>query len=189
MATEKRLDRQTFRTSREMDFFSARELVTQTGHAVSEWPLVIVKELIDNALDACEEADVAPVIAVTADACGITVRDNGPGLLEATLRGSLDFTVRVSNREAYTSPCRGAQGNALKTLLPMPYVLDPERGRLVVTAHGKRHEITCGADPISQRAVIRDDVRPAKSKNSQPRSGASFLRHRGPPGVGAAGWA
>jgi hypothetical protein len=160
-----RLERITFRTSREMDFFTERELITQTGHARAEWPLVIVKELIDNALDACEEAGVPPVISVTADPCGITVCDNGPGLPEATLRGALDFTVRVSNREAYVSPCRGAQGNALKTLLPMPYVLDPEQGKFILAAHGKRHEITCGMDPISQRPVINDDITPAKSKN------------------------
>jgi DNA topoisomerase VI subunit B len=152
-----RLERTTFRTSREMDFFSEKELVTQTGHQVEEWPLVAVKELIDNALDACEEADLAPVIDVAADAAGVAVSDNGPGLPEATLTGAMDFTVRVSNREAYVSPCRGAQGNALKTLLPMPWVVDPEHGKLIVTARGRRHVITCGADPISQRPVIRDD--------------------------------
>jgi len=111
------LKRQTFITSREMDFFSERELVTQTGHDVSEWPLVITKELIDNALDACEETDIAPHIEVVADASGITVIDNGPGLPDATLQGALDFTVRASNREAYVAPDRGAQGNALMTLL------------------------------------------------------------------------
>src|SRR5262249_2120538 len=162
-----RLDRVTFQTSREMDFFSERELVTQTGHGREEWPLVIVKELIDNALDACEEAGVAPIIGVTADPCGITISDNGPGLPEATLRGALDFTIRVSNRAAYMSPCPGAQGNALKTLLPMPHVLDPEQGKFIVTAYGKCHEITCRADPISQRAVIHDEVGPAKSTNLQ----------------------
>jgi hypothetical protein len=166
-----KLDRVTFSTSREMDFFSQRELVTQTGHPKDEWPLVIIKELFDNALDACEEVDVAPVIEVAADACGISVRDNGPGLPAATLRGALNFTVRVSNREAYVSPCRGAQGNALKTLLPMPHVVDPEAGKLIVTAHGKRHEITCGADPISQRAAINVDVLEAKSKNPRPGPG------------------
>jgi hypothetical protein len=153
-----KLNRTTFKTSREMDFFSAKELVTQTGHDASEWPLVIVKELVDNALDACEEADVAPVIHVAADASGISVADNGPGLPEATLQGALDFAVRASNREAYVSPTRGAQGNALMTLVPMPYVLDPEHGRLIVTANGKRHVITCRADPISQRPVVHDDV-------------------------------
>ena len=121
--------------------------------------------ILDNALDACEEADIAPAIDITADACGITVRDNGPGLPEATLKAALDFTVRASNREAYVAPDRGAQGNALKTISPMPVVLDPEYGKLIVEAHGKRHVITCGADPISQRAVIHDDVTDAKCKN------------------------
>src|SRR5262249_37160224 len=131
VAAPKRLERVTFKTSREMDFFSERELVGQTGHERGQWPLVIVKELIDNALDACEEADIAPTLSVTADASGITVTDNGPGLPEATLRAALDFTIRASNREAYVSPCRGAQGNALKTILPMPRVLDPDRGKLI----------------------------------------------------------
>src|SRR5271154_2507823 len=98
------LERTTFRTSREMDFFSEKELVTQTGHEISEWPLVFVKEIIDNALDACEEAEIGPVLNVTADAAGITVSDNGPGLPEATLKSALDFRIRASNREAYVAP-------------------------------------------------------------------------------------
>lgn len=161
-----KLARTTFSTSREMDFFSEKELVTQTGHDISEWPFVFLKETIDNALDACEEADIPPVIHVAADASGITVQDNGPGLPESTLKAALDFTIRASNREAYVAPDRGAQGNALKTLLPMPVVIDPVHGRLVIEAHGKRHSITCSADPISQRAVIHDDVTAAKSKKS-----------------------
>src|SRR5262245_15092686 len=166
-AQNAKLSRSVFHTSREMDFFSEKELVTQTGHCKLEWPLVIVKELVDNALDAAEEGDIAPVIDVAADAGGISVQDNGPGLPEETLQCALDFTVRASNREAYVSPCRGAQGNALKTLLPMPWVVDPEHGKLIITAHGKRHEIRCGADPISQRPVIRDHVADlGKGKNS-----------------------
>ncbi len=153
-----KLSRITFRTCREMDFFSEKELVTQTGHEIGEWPLVIVKELVDNGLDACEDADIAPVFDVMADAGGIAVRDNGPGLPETTLKDAMDFTVRTSNREAYVSPTRGAQGNALKTLLPMPWVINPKNGRMIITAQGKKHVIRCGADPISQRAVIHDDV-------------------------------
>ncbi len=58
MAAAKKLNRTTFLTSREMDFFSEKELVTQTGHEIGDWPLVIPKELTDNALDACEDADI-----------------------------------------------------------------------------------------------------------------------------------
>ncbi len=174
-----RLERTTFTTSREMDFFSEKELVTQTGHEIDDWPLVFVKELVDNALDACEETDVAPVIDVTADATGITVRDNGPGLPEKTLGAAMDFTIRASNREAYVAPDRGAQGNALKTILPMPVVIDPQHGKLIIEAHGKRHVITCGADPISQRAAVHDDVTDVenvKKRNSRADDKASFIK-------------
>ena len=151
------LKRETFETSREMDFFSEKELTAQTGHGRHEWPFVIIKELVDNALDACEEHDIAPEVIIAADATGITVTDNGPGLPESTLRGACDFTVRCSSREMYIAPDRGAQGNALMTLLTMPRVLDTDDGKLIVECHGVCHAITCDADPITQRARVNDD--------------------------------
>ena len=163
------LQRTTFSTSRTMDFFSEKELVTQTGHARSEWPLVFLKECIDNSLDACDEANIVPVIAVRCDAGGIEVSDNGPGLPEATLERQKDFTVRASNREAYQAPDRGAQGNAIKTLLPMPSIIDSAGGRLVIEAHGKRHSIRCRADHVSQRPMIHDDATPTTTDGTRVR--------------------
>ena len=160
----KKLNRETFRTSREMDFFSARELVTQTGHEVTEWPLVVLKELLDNSLDACEEADIAPEIEVSADPAGLTVTDNGPGIPSRTIAETLDFTVRTSSREAYVSPTRGAQGNALKTLVTMPYVLDPEHGRTIIKSCGEHRVIRCGMDSVTQRAVIHCDATPSNGR-------------------------
>ena len=55
-----------FKTSRLAEFCSRRELVAQTGHQVRDWPLVILKELTDNAIDICEEEEIAPEIAVSA---------------------------------------------------------------------------------------------------------------------------
>ena len=150
-----RLDRAVFRTSRLLDFASEKELTAQTGHPPAEWPLVIVKELVDNALDACEEAGIAPELAVHVDESGITVTDNGPGLPSDVVGDILDFSVRVSSREAYVAPDRGAQGNALKTLVAMPFVLDGKTGRVEVAARGIRHEITFAVDPIRQQPVIR----------------------------------
>ena len=83
----------------------------------------MLKELIDNSLDAAEEAGVTPEITVTVAGGSIIVADNGPGIPPETVKAMLDFSVRVSSREAYVSPTRGAQGNALKTLVAMPYVL------------------------------------------------------------------
>ena len=41
--------------------------------------LTTIKELVDNALDACEEAGIAPAITIAVDATSIIIADNGPG--------------------------------------------------------------------------------------------------------------
>jgi DNA topoisomerase VI subunit B len=148
------LERTTFRTSRLLDFCSQKELTAQTGHRPDAWPLVLIKELLDNALDACEDARTPPTIHVTVDAEGVTVQDDGPGIPPETVAGVLDFGVRVSSREAYVSPCRGAQGNALKTILAMPFVLDGNSGRVEVRGRGTRHDITLRVDRIRQIPVV-----------------------------------
>jgi DNA topoisomerase VI subunit B len=111
-----------FTTSRLGEFCGEKELIAQIGHAPEEWLLVIVKELIDNALDACEEAEIAPEIniEISTERGEIVIADNGPGLPPETTGGVLDYSSRVSSREAYVSPTRGAQGNALKTIVAMP---------------------------------------------------------------------
>src|SRR6516164_6268768 len=72
--------RAVFTTSRLLDFCSKRELVKQVGHAVEQWPLVILKELLDNSIDAAEEAGKAPSIQVEVSRGKIVVTDNGPGI-------------------------------------------------------------------------------------------------------------
>ena len=79
------LERTTFRTSRLLEFCSPKELTAQTGHEPDDWPLVILKELVDNALDACEEAGITPAIGVTGRAWQDPVRDNGPGMPPTTV--------------------------------------------------------------------------------------------------------
>ena len=121
----RRIDRTTFTTSRALDFLDRKNLEAQTGHPMDQWALVVLKELGDNALDVCEEAAIAPEITFRIDTKGgsITVSDNGPGIPAATVTGILDFDTLTSSRAAYVIPTRGAQGNALKTLLAMPYII------------------------------------------------------------------
>lgn len=159
------LKRETFQTSRLFDFASEKELVAQTGHDSDDWPLVILKESIDNALDACEEAGAAPVIRVAVNEQGITIADNGPGIPSSTIDGVLDFSVRVSSREAYVSPTRGAQGNALKTIVAMPFVLNGDHGRIDISAHGQCHEIVFAVDRIRQEPRIDREIRQSAVRN------------------------
>ena len=159
-----RLQRETFRTSRRLDFCSEKELVAQTGHRPTQWPLVVLKELVDNALDAAEEGGIAPKIAITVDKTGITVADNGPGIPAETVKGVLDFAVRVSSREAYVSPTRGAQGNALKCVVAMPFVLDGQKGGIEIEARCIRHAITFEVDRVRQEPVIRHEQGKSKAR-------------------------
>jgi DNA topoisomerase VI subunit B len=154
----RKLIRVPFSVSRLAEFCNRKELINQTGHDVWEWPLVVLKELVDNALDECEEAGIAPVIQVKVAGNKIAVTDNGRGIPPGTIKRVLDYSVRVSSREAYASPTRGAQGNALKTILPMGYVLD-DRGEeavseTVVEAHGIAHRIKFSVDHVRQEPQI-----------------------------------
>ena len=85
MSSAPTLNRRHCETSRSLDFLSRKELIAQTGHQVSEWPLVCLKELLDNSIDACEESGVAPVIAIDVDENSISVSDNGPGIPASVL--------------------------------------------------------------------------------------------------------
>jgi Histidine kinase-, DNA gyrase B-, and HSP90-like ATPase len=148
------LVRETFRTSRLLDFCSQRELVKQIGHPVDHWALVILKELVDNALDAAEEASTAPTIAIEVADGQIIIVDNGPGIPAETVADILDFTVRVSSREAYVSPSRGAQGNALKTIIAMAFALDGTNGETVIESRGVAHRIIFKVDQVRQEPKI-----------------------------------
>ena len=78
------LKRQDFTTSRELEYFSESELTMQTGYSKGEWwPGVVVKELIDNSLDACEQAGVGPVIAVDFDGDRLYPKRKPPGVVWA----------------------------------------------------------------------------------------------------------
>ena len=149
-----KIERVAFTTSRLMEFCTEKELVAQTGHEAYEWPRVIVKELVDNGIDACEEAEIAPVIKVTITTgkrgkpTRIVVEDNGPGIPAETITGIIDYNVRISVREAYISPTRGRQGNALKTILPMAYVLGGKvKGETWIEARGRKHRILFTRQP------------------------------------------
>ena len=159
-----RLERTMFETSRLLEYFTERELRYQTGRSPAEWPIVIVKELMDNALDACEDAGVAPEIAVTITDNTITVTDNGLGIAPETLERILDFSTRTSDKEAYVSPTRGAQGNALKTVVAIPYVTsadEPKVGHVTVTSRGIRHDLIINTDLLHQEPRIDHHQTPA----------------------------
>jgi DNA topoisomerase VI subunit B len=100
-----------------MEFCTVKELVAQTGHEAHKWVSVIIKELVDNAIDACEEAEVAPVIKVTITTgkrgkpTRIVVADNGPGIRARPSR-AFSTTTSESPHARHTS-VRREDGRAM----------------------------------------------------------------------------
>ncbi|MGI8838733.1 MAG: ATP-binding protein [Pyrinomonadaceae bacterium] len=152
--TAAKLERTTFTISREMEYFSEDELRTQIDCGIMVWPLALTKELIDNALDACEEDSLVPVVTVDLDGNNVSVTDNGPGLPEDTLRGSLNYMVKVSNKTRYVSPTRGRQGNALKCVWAAPFVYNGERGRVEVITPKYAYEVSVVVNKLHQKPQV-----------------------------------
>jgi hypothetical protein len=96
------LERAMFTFSRAKEYFDARELQSMTGQPIRRFPEVVLKELIDNALDAAEAAGVAPRVSVRLCRRGrllvVSVHDNGPGIPPETVEKLIDFQTRSSER-------------------------------------------------------------------------------------------
>jgi hypothetical protein len=157
MSIPRKLDRTAFTRSRAAEYFDAKELAAQTGQPISNFAMVVVKELVDNALDACETSEVAPKIGIEVAAAEgrmlrITVNDNAGGIPADVVEKTLDYSIRVSDKAAYRSPTRGAQGNALKTIVGIPHALgSPEP--VIIEGGGYRHEIRAWIDPAGELRI------------------------------------
>ncbi len=177
-----KLHRTTFESSRAGEYFDARQLSALTGVSRGEFASVCLKELIDNSLDACETSGVAPEVGVEVEQTGgllrLSVSDNGSGIPPEVVRKVLDYNVRVSDKAAYRSPTRGAQGNALMAIVGIPYALG-SREPVVVVARGVRHTIRPWVDPagevrISHTEASVEDVPGTRVSLEIPEDGQDF---------------
>jgi DNA topoisomerase VI subunit B len=149
------LQRELFETKRQLEYFSAKELSMQLGAEPRRWGVVLMKELIDNALDACETAGTPPNITISVTPHGFTVADNGPGMTQALIDRSLNYDTRTSDKTYYVSPSRGQLGNALKSVWAAPYAVDPDApGCVEVTSLGRQHRISASVDQIAQEPRV-----------------------------------
>src|SRR3990167_7211754 len=75
-----KLTRTTFEVGRDMEFFTEKELTMQIGHDREWWPIAILKELIDNALDATETAGIFPLVEGKENKSGVSVEEKRAGV-------------------------------------------------------------------------------------------------------------
>lgn len=147
------LHRTTFDTVREAEYFSVTELEAMTGQPRSRFGAVVLKEALDNCLDACEAAGVAPEISIARtifeDSCVLEFRDNGDGIPPDTVKRILNFRTRTSDKSVYRAPTRGLQGNAMKTIIGIPFALGSDKP-VVIAARDTWHEIHARTDPAGK---------------------------------------
>jgi Histidine kinase-, DNA gyrase B-, and HSP90-like ATPase len=123
--------------SRDLEFATEAELAKRMGCSRGLWLRATLKELIDNALDGSEEHGVtAPEISVRVDGEALTVADNGAGFPPELVERLCNRAERTSTREAFAAPDRGSQGNALQTLMALPFGFGRQDAGLTITSQG-----------------------------------------------------
>lgn len=122
---------EAFSFNREFDFVRSARLCRTTGRPAHEWDFYIIKELIDNALDADEvvwrkEPTQTPILKVRIEFGNqqLFVQVSNRTKFPVELIHDIFATHQYTSRKAFVKGLtRGALGNALKTLLGIPYAL------------------------------------------------------------------
>jgi DNA topoisomerase VI subunit B len=153
--------RQLFSEPQVAQYFELQSLGKRVGRPPHDFHRVVVKELIDNSLDAAEAAGVTPEVGVEIIGHKVFlvahVSDNGNGITPAVLDKLLDFSKFSSDKALYRSPTRGQQGNALKTLMAMPFATEFGNETYVYSG-GHKHTIEAGLDEAGLPRVGRESV-------------------------------
>ncbi len=111
--------------NRENEYFTEEGLTTMTGLPQDKWKLTIVKELIDNSLDAIDELDTKNIDIECRDGI-FAIYDNYGGIPEKDIDSIHNFTQYVSSKRHFQVVSRGYQGNALKTIIAICYLWDAD---------------------------------------------------------------
>ncbi len=149
-----------------MEYLTIDGLEKRTGVNSNDFESYVLKELIDNALDTCESIEKKPEITVTTKVTDnqttISVKDNGEGIAKKDLETVFDFT-RFSGTKYYRkNVTRGAQGNALMTILGIPYAITDKNipAPLTIISLGEKHSIRIKKDDIMQDTTAEIETLP-----------------------------
>lgn len=119
---------------REGEYFSEKGLTSLTGLPREMWSLVILKELIDNSLDAIEGLK-DKCISITYAEKTFFIHDTYGGIPENVIESIHDFSKYISNKRHYIVVSRGYQGNALKTVIGICHLMN---AKLEFITNGKK---------------------------------------------------
>lgn len=113
--------REILEESRDSEYFSKNGLITMTGLPENRWVVVIVKEPVDNSLDAIEDLADKQIEVCYRDNL-LSIHDSFNGIPEDELDKIFDFSKYASSKRAFRTVSRGYQGNALKTVIAICHI-------------------------------------------------------------------
>lgn len=160
---------------REFDYLQLHWLEKTSGRPSHEWDLYIIKELLDNGLDADErwarehggpielsiDVHYRHIELLDIHSLDIAVSTSGPFPTQL-LPAIFDLTAYTSDKSHFNYPSRGQQGHALKTTLGIPYALRHEfygdysniRKPLVIETGDESYVISLEIDEGRQRVSL-----------------------------------
>lgn len=174
-----------FDRKRDFDYLQIHWLEKTTGQPSHNWDLYILKELLDNALDGDERKELVPYITAVLHYRHNTILDLHSLEISVTNQASFpldqipdifSLTSYASDKSHINHPQRGQQGNALKTILGIPYALrhhfygdyDSIRRPFIIETGSQAHTISLTIDELRQQVQLAPpEVRPLR----QPRQG------------------
>ena len=116
-----------------MDYVTVNGVVLRTGYAnESYWYLLLIKELLDNAIDFLWKnysgsADASVTVDITTDDSlfHIKIRNTNSRNIPVfqNLSAIFDYEMRYGSKQNQHTISRGMLGDALKQILAWPYVL------------------------------------------------------------------
>lgn len=104
-----------------VDYFTEDGLIKQIGLTKDYWDKVVIKEIIDNALDAIEPLKCKAVNIVQNES-SLGIYDNGNGISCDIVKSIYDFSFYVSQNRLFVTASRGKQGNGLKTIISICFL-------------------------------------------------------------------
>ena len=116
-----------YETDMMADYFSENELIKKTGVSKSLWEFVLLKEIIDNSLDAIESLQTKKVTVnyfISNGEKHLQIFDNGNGISIDTVKRIYKFSKYVSKNRHHITPSRGKQGNGLKTVISICHLMN-----------------------------------------------------------------
>jgi hypothetical protein len=151
--------------SRTRENFTENGLTSLTGQPSQNWGRYVVKELVDNALEAVEGTE-SPVVTVRLRRVGrgsrswirrVEVEDNGPGIDGDTLRQIADVEAFGGTKRHYALPTRGTQGNALMTVIGIQSLADG--GPLQIETRGTEYALPVDESVVDAVPAVRVEKR------------------------------